>query len=170
LGFGDEAEVCVLAWGKSALAIVNFGHGSAEASNINGGGRNFSCEAGLMEESDDLLSFAHGKDRHEDSSATFEGGTDGGEEFFFEVSAIVAREGGLGPAGGLHDQGIERACGSLAREHKRLALQIEVAGVEGAATMGSNFRKDRTENVTRVVKNKFEFGGGAHAERAIQVC
>ena len=36
--------------------------------------------------------------------------------------------------------------------------------------MGTDFRKDRTEDVTRVVKNKFEFGGGVDAERAIQWC
>ena len=58
----------------------------------------------------------------------------------------------------------------MAREHKGLALEIEVAGVEGAAFFGADFGKDRAEDVTRVVKNKFEFGGAVDAERAIQWC
>ena len=122
LGFGDEAEICVLAWGEGSLAVVDFSHGPAQSTDVDGGGRNLSCEAGMVEKGDDFLSFAHGEDGHEDGSTAFEGGANGGEEFFFKVGAILARDGGLSAAGCFHDQGIERAGGSLAREHKGLAL------------------------------------------------
>jgi hypothetical protein len=115
LGFGDEAEICVLAGGEGSLAVVNFGHGPAQSTDIDGGGRNFPCETGMVKKGDDFLSFAHGEDGHEDGSTAFEGGANGGEEFFFKVGTILARDGGLGAAGCFHDQGIERAGGSLAR-------------------------------------------------------
>ena len=159
LGFGDEAEICVLAWGEGSLAVVDFGHGPAQSTDVDGGGRNFPCEAGMVEKGDDFLSFAHGEDGHEDGSTAFEGGANGGEEFFFKVGAILARDGGLSAAGCFHDQGIERAAGSLAREHKGLALEIKVAGVECAAFFGADFGKDRTEDMAGIMKDELQFGG-----------
>jgi len=122
----------------------------------------------MVEKGDDFLSFAHGEDGHEDGSTAFEGGANGGKEFFFKVRAILARDGGLSAASCFHDQGIERAGGSLAREHKGLALEIEVAGVEGAAFFGADFGKDRTEDVAGIMKDKLQFGGRVGAEGAIE--
>jgi hypothetical protein len=56
----------------------------------------------------------------------------------------------------------------LAREHKGLALEIEVAGVEYSAFFGTDFGKDRTEDVAGIMKDKLQFGGGVGAEGAIE--
>jgi hypothetical protein len=122
----------------------------------------------MVKEGDDFLSFAHSEDGHEDGATAFEGGANGGEEFLFKVCAILARDGGLSATGCFHNQGIERAGGSLAREHEGLALEIEVAGVEGAAFFGADFGKDRTEDVAGIMKDKLQFGGGVGAEGAIE--
>ena len=56
----------------------------------------------------------------------------------------------------------------LAGEHEGLALEIEVAGVEGAMILGTDFGHDGAGHMACVVEDKFELGG-VDPDRAVEV-
>jgi hypothetical protein len=110
-----------------------------------------------MEEGEDFLSLPHGKHGNKNGTASFKCLADSGKESFLKKSTILTRNSCLSASGRFHDESVERAGRMLAGEHEGLALEIEVAGVEGAMILGTDFGHDGAGHMACVVEDKFEF-------------
>ena len=121
-----------------------------------------------MEEGKNLLCFSHGKHGNENCAASFKCLADSGEESFFKKCTILTWDSCLSTPGRFHDESVERAGRMLAREHEGLALEIEVAGVEGAMILGTDFGHDGAGHMACVVQDKFECRG-VDPDRAVEI-
>jgi hypothetical protein len=113
----------------------------------------------MVQQGEDFLCFAHGKNGNEDGPASFKSLTNPSQKCFFEKGAILSRNGGLGTSGGFHNQSVKGAGGVLAGEHKSLALKIEIACVESSLIFRTNFSHDGARHVSCIMKYEFESGG-----------
>jgi len=159
LSFGNEPESSVLAGIEGTLPIVDLGHDTTEATNVDRSFWNFSFQPSVVQKGQDFLGFSHCENRNEDGSPALKCLANSSKKAFLEKSTILAWNGSLRASGCFHDQGIEGSCGMLAGEHEGLSLQIEVPGIEGAVFFGANFCHDGSGDVACVVQNEFKCGG-----------